>query len=127
MDSKESNLCYGLDVSNDHDEGVITFKFLDTDKTIHLNQLELSIFANYILDQYSSTPKALSNIDMLENINNRIDLMQLYLASQIHNIGGRITINESELLNKIDQVVTVEDLESLKSDYSNITSGILNR
>lgn len=127
MDEEEVLPCYGLDVSNDHDVGMVTFKFLDTDKMIHLTQLELSIFANYILDQYSSTPKAISNLEMIETISDRIESLEDCLKKQINSVSNRVSMNENELLCKLDNVTTEDDLNRLKSEYLTNTAGILGR
>ena len=123
---KVENLCYGLDVSNNHDVGVVTFKFLDTDKSIHLSELELSILANYILDQYTTTDIT-SSLDVIKNIGNRLNVLESNLLEQIGVINNPIKVDIDKLLLELNSKVTKESRTNLSNVYPDAIRSVIDR
>lgn len=113
MSIDNNELCYGLDVSKNHDTSVVSFKFLDTDKVIHLDELELSILANYILDQYSSTPSGAANMEVINYISGRISSLEGCLSSQISKLAKPDKLDLDKEICELGKIVTDEDRQRL--------------
>jgi hypothetical protein len=118
--------CYGLDVSNNHDEGVVSFVFLDTGKKIHLNQLELSILSNYILDQYNTVDDT-NSLDTIKNITSRINSLEDCLTSQISSINQNGKVDVTKMLCDFSHDISDETREELSSEIPIVGKSILER
>ncbi len=126
MDNKTEDICYGLDIANNHDTGVIAFKFLDTDKVIQLTQLELSILANYILDQYTTTDIN-SSLDVIKNIGNRLNILESNLMSQLSEIRSPTEVDVDKLLIELGKGLTNESRDNLDKQYPDSAKSMLHR
>lgn len=126
MNDEIENPCYGLDVSNNHSTGIVSFKFLDTDKTIHLTQLELAIFSNYILDQYNTVDDT-NSLDVIKNITNRINTLEDCLTNQISSINQTGEVDVDKLLCEFSHTVTDKNREELSNTVSVVGKSILQR
>ncbi len=126
MTDKTDDYCYGLDVSSNHDEGVTAFKFLDTDKLVVLNELELSIFANYILDQYTSNDTT-NSLETIKDISNKIESLEVCLSSQISKINNPDIVDVDKILCDLGKTVTDEDRGNLDKELPFARASIMNR
>lgn len=118
--------CYGLDVSNQHDVGITTFKFLDTDKVITLNELELSILANYILDQYKSKDSS-GTLEIIEALTGRISSLESNLSTQINRINNPEKLDIDKMLIELGSTVTDESRRKLDMLMPHARASIMDR
>lgn len=126
MDNNVGDYCYGIDVSSNHDVGVTVFKFLDTDKSIILTELELSIFANYILDQFTSKDTT-DNLKTIKDISNKIESLEICLSNQISKINNPDKIDVDKLICDLGKTVTDEDRNNLDKELPFARASIMDR
>ena len=126
MTDKKDDYCYGLDVSSNHDMGVTAFKFLDTDKLVVLNELELSIFANYILDQYTSNDTT-NSLETIKDISSKIESLEICLSSQISKINNPDIVDVDKILCDLGKTVTDDDRRNLDKELPFARASIMGR
>lgn len=126
MTDKVDDYCYGIDISSNHDVGVTVFKFLDTDKSIILTELELSIFANYILDQFTSKDTT-DNLKTIKDISNKIESLEICLSNQISKINNPDKIDVDKILCDLGKTVTDEDRNNLDKELPYARASIMDR
>lgn len=126
MNVEKDDYCYGLDVSSIHDYGVTVFKFLDTDKSIILTELELSILANYILDQYTSKDST-NSLMTIKDISSKIESLEICLSNQISKINNPDKVDIEKLLCDLDKTVTDDDRRNLDKEIPFARQSIMDR
>lgn len=126
MGIDNNELCYGLDVSKNHDMGVTAFKFLDTDKLVVLTELELSIFANYILDQYT-TKDTTNSLETIKDISSKIESLEICLSNQISKINNPDKIDVDKILCDLGKTVTDDDRRNLDKELPYARASIMGR
>ena len=126
MSVEKDDYCYGLDVSSNHDEGVTAFKFLDTDKLVVLNELELSIFANYILDQYTSNDTT-NSLETIKDISSKIESLEICLSNQISKINNPDIVDVDKILCDLGKTVTDDDRRNLDKELPFARASIMGR
>lgn len=126
MSGEVDDYCYGLDVSSIHDYGVTVFKFLDTDKSIILTELELSILANYILDQYTSKDST-NSLMTIKDISSKIESLEICLSNQISKINNPDKVDIEKLLCDLDKIVTDDDRFRLDKEIPFARQSIMDR
>lgn len=126
MNVEKDDYCYGLDVSSIHDYGVTVFKFLDTDKSIILTELELSILANYILDQYTSKDNT-DSLMTIKDISSKIESLEICLSNQISKINNPDKVDIEKLLCDLDKTVTDDDRRNLDKEIPFARQSIMDR
>lgn len=126
MNVEKDDYCYGLDVSSFHDYGVTVFKFLDTDKSIILTELELSILANYILDQYTSKDST-DSLMTIKDISSKIESLEICLSNQISKINNPDKIDVDKILCDLDKTVTDDHRFRLDKEIPFARQSILDR
>lgn len=126
MSGEKDDYCYGLDVSSIHDYGVTVFKFLDTDKSIILTELELSILANYILDQYTSKDST-NSLMTIKDISTRIESLEICLSNQISKINNPDKIDVDKILCDLGKTVTDDDRRNLDKELPYARASIMDR
>lgn len=126
MSGEVDDYCYGLDVSSIHDYGVTVFKFLDTDKSIILTELELSILANYILDQYTSKDST-NSLMTIKDISSKIESLEICLSNQISKINNPDKVDIEKLLCDLDKTVTDDDRRNLDKEIPFARQSIMDR
>ena len=126
MSVEKDDYCYGLDVSSNHDMGVTVFKFLDTDKLVILTELELAIFTNYILDQYTSKDTT-NSLETIKDISSKIESLEICLSNQISKINNPDKIDVDKILCDLGKTVTDDDRRNLDKELPFARASIMGR